>query len=381
MGYIHNVQGTDHTVTDKDGQHFVIDAITRQITNNTGKVVLTKLDHNSECFTFEIPGEIEGHDMSDCNVVEVHYININSATREKNADVYTVNDFAVSEGKGTFTWLVSQSATQHVGTLSFAVRFACYPETEEGLDTSSTPLYSWRTGVFSGINIIDSVFSAEQAIGDYSDILESWWRKIESTHKDVYVITDEGAIINVTKAVEDMETAVDNKVAELEGKVSGFETTFNEKMSGFDTTFNELENETHNLLQDVRDASEILYPVGTLFRTTVLGGYPSIGTWELISSVPTSTTITEKVQGTTSELSQTIHDGEAMFVAEGSIDLGLGCSDVKILALPSGYVSYDEETGIAYWRLYSTSPSSDVIGTITATTTVDGPPYEYERTE
>lgn len=221
MGYIHNVQGKDHTVTDKDGQHFVIDAITRQITNNTGKVVLTKLDHNSECFTFEIPGEIEGHDMSDCNVVEVHYINIDSSTRAQNADVYTVEDFAVNEEKkGTFSWIVSRSATQYAGTLNFAVHFACYPETEEGADKSSTPLYSWRTGVFSGISIIDSVFSAEQAIDDYSDILQSWWNKIESTHEDVYMITDDGFILNLTDSMENLT----GRVGTLETEVSGLKT-------------------------------------------------------------------------------------------------------------------------------------------------------------
>ena len=220
MGYIHNVQGKDHAVTDKDGQHFVIDAITRQITNNTGKVVLTKLDHNSECFTFEIPGEIEGHDMSDCNVVEVHYINIDSSTRAQNADVYMVEDFVVNEKKGTFSWIVSRSATRYVGTLNFAVHFACYPETEEGVDKSSTPLYSWRTGVFSGITIIDSVFSAEQAISDYSDILQSWWNKIASTHEDVYAITEEGAFINLTDTVEDLT----GRVGTLETDVVGLKT-------------------------------------------------------------------------------------------------------------------------------------------------------------
>lgn len=222
MGYIHNVQGKDHTVTDKDGQHFVIDAITRQITNNTGKVVLTKLDHNSECFTFEIPGEIEGHDMSDCNVVEVHYINIDSSTRAQNADVYTVEDFTVNEEekKGTFSWLVSRSATQYAGTLNFAVHFACYPESEDGVDKSSTPLYSWRTGVFSGITIINSVFSAEQAISDYSDILQSWWNKIASTHEDVYMITDDGFILNLTDSMENLT----GRVGTLETEVSGLKT-------------------------------------------------------------------------------------------------------------------------------------------------------------
>ena len=47
-------------------------------------------DHNSECFTFEIPKEIEGHNVTDCNVVEIHYINIDN-TGNIYEGVYTSN--------------------------------------------------------------------------------------------------------------------------------------------------------------------------------------------------------------------------------------------------------------------------------------------------
>ena len=43
-----------HDVIDYD-KHFVIDPVTRQIDNKSGKIVLMQNDHNSERFTFEIP--------------------------------------------------------------------------------------------------------------------------------------------------------------------------------------------------------------------------------------------------------------------------------------------------------------------------------------
>ena len=66
-----------HSVYDGD-THFKIDPVTRQIENTSGKVILMQNDHNSERFTFEIPRTIDGHDMSQCNAVEVHYINIDA---------------------------------------------------------------------------------------------------------------------------------------------------------------------------------------------------------------------------------------------------------------------------------------------------------------
>ena len=61
-----------HSVIDTD-KHFVIDPVTREITNNSEKLSLMQNDHNSETYTFEIPRNIDGHEMALCNVVEIHY--------------------------------------------------------------------------------------------------------------------------------------------------------------------------------------------------------------------------------------------------------------------------------------------------------------------
>lgn len=220
MGYIHEhkvkIDPDDvHNVVDSDIDEsghvyrFIIDPITRQISHGSSKLVLTKLDHNSECFTFEIPKTIEGHDMSKCNVVEVHFINIGLEPGEESPGVYTVpGALTYDEDKEayTFTWLISQVATKYIGTLNFAVRFACYPETEEGKDKTSVPLYAWRTAMFSGINIIDSVFSEEQAIADYSDILQEWWNRIESASTEVYAITSGGAFVSLNELIDELQS-------------------------------------------------------------------------------------------------------------------------------------------------------------------------------
>ena len=81
-----------HPVYDTD-LHLLIDPITREITNESGKTVIMQYDHNSERFTFEIPRYVDGHDMSLCNVVEFHYINTDANDKTiQNADVYQVDD-------------------------------------------------------------------------------------------------------------------------------------------------------------------------------------------------------------------------------------------------------------------------------------------------
>lgn len=166
MGHI-----IDHAITDtqSDG-YFHINPVTREITNSgpTKKLTLIKNDHNSEVFTFELPRMIEGHDMSLCNQVTVHFINIGSS-RERSENVYTIykrnvddpepkedeNDqpgmlfteerqfgFLNKDKDGNVitdpdkqvvigTWLISRAATEYRGTLSFVVRFECLNTEDE----------------------------------------------------------------------------------------------------------------------------------------------------------------------------------------------------------------------------------------------------------
>ena len=159
-----------HIVLDSD-PHFVIDPNTRAIINASDKVKLMQYDHNSEEFTFEIPRYVDGHDMSLCNTVTIHFINVGSDT---NKDVYKVDNFTLMETdpeKIAFSWLISKNVTMYAGTLSFLIKFTC---TEE----DGTVDYAWHTDIFKGIKISAGMENQESVIEEYSDILQQWRTEI-----------------------------------------------------------------------------------------------------------------------------------------------------------------------------------------------------------
>lgn len=163
MAHIHNVVDSD--------KYFVIDPITRRITNTSGKISLMQLDHNSERFTFEIPRLIDNHDMSLCNKVEVHYINTDGIF--SNDGIYEVDDLSVSAGsedKVTFSWLISQNVTQYVGDVNFAILYAC--TTDDVID------YQWHTDICSGITVGETLNNSNNIVTEYTDILEQWRKKL-----------------------------------------------------------------------------------------------------------------------------------------------------------------------------------------------------------
>ena len=158
-----------HPVHDMD-KHFIIDPIARTVTNaESKKTLLMQNDHNSERFSFEIDKIVEGHDMSLCNKVEVHYTNIDVNKKDFNPGVYEVNDVEASAddpNKLIFTWLVSQNATMYNGVLQFNVVFACV---ENGIVT-----YRWSSGMNNSIAIAKSLNNGETIEESYPDILTQW---------------------------------------------------------------------------------------------------------------------------------------------------------------------------------------------------------------
>ena len=159
----------NHSVIDKD-KYFQIDSITREVRNESSpkKITIIQHDHNSERFTFECPRYIEGHDMSLCNDVKVHYINIDGKTSKENKDIYEVADLRVNpdnEDTVICSWLISQNATQLVGTLVFIVRYSCL--------SGSIIDYSWNTARTT-VNISDGINNTDFIATEYVDILEKW---------------------------------------------------------------------------------------------------------------------------------------------------------------------------------------------------------------
>lgn len=170
MEHMHNIIDTD--------VRFSIDAIHRRIKSESKKLTLMQGDHNSERFTFEIPRYIEGHDMTLCNKVEVHYLNTATKEKEKGkvaTGKYDVEDLQISpedEAKVLFSWLISKNATKYAGVLSFRIKFRCI---EHDIET-----YSWNTEIFIEIKINDGINADESFEIEYVDIIEQWKAAVKS---------------------------------------------------------------------------------------------------------------------------------------------------------------------------------------------------------
>ena len=166
--------GHAHPVTDMD-VHFEIDAVTRKIQAKSGKSALIQGDHNSEVFTFRLPRLIDGHDMSKCNSVQVHYINVDSTTKAQINGVYAVEDMRVDpedENAVVLSWLISQNATKYAGILSFIVKFMC-------VDGGAVS-YVWNTAIFTGISISNGIDNSGVIVEEYADVLAQWEVRLDT---------------------------------------------------------------------------------------------------------------------------------------------------------------------------------------------------------
>lgn len=159
MAHIHSVYDTD--------KHFTIIPATRVLENQTpDKVCVMQYDHDSERITFDLPAVIEGHNIMDCNKVEVHYLNIDAQTKAQRQGLYEVGDLQLSpadEAVAICSWLISMNATQLVGPLYFRVTFKCV--------TGGNIDYSWSTAVYKGLTVSDGINCTEYIAEQYADVL------------------------------------------------------------------------------------------------------------------------------------------------------------------------------------------------------------------
>lgn len=199
MAHIHNVFDTE--------PRYAIDPVKRTISHLTkDEEVVVQGDHNSERFAFEIPRFIDGHDMSLCNRVEIHYINI-GGTNERKADVYEVDDMQIDpEGstKVICSWLISANATTYAGSLSFALKFKC-------LDDNGETTYAWNTQPYTGIKVTNGINNGEAVVNKWSDILDEWYNTLVSSG-DEGVNKVEAATNEALLKIEEQSTAYANAI-------------------------------------------------------------------------------------------------------------------------------------------------------------------------
>ena len=210
-----------HDVIDSDVR-FLIDPAKRTISNqNSTKLILIQGDHNSERFSFEIPRTVEGHDMSLCNVIRIHYINTCSKTRSTSCDIYEPDDMTVSTENTQvvhFSWLISNTATVYAGSLAFAIEFQCVVDDKI--------VYSWHTAPNTTITISDGISNTEVIAEEYSDILTTWWLRIfanatlpieihdmesfaalngQTSDNTLYLLEDDPTLEEIEKVIEAMK--------------------------------------------------------------------------------------------------------------------------------------------------------------------------------
>ena len=170
----------EHPVLDTDVR-FVIDPITRKIKNESGKSALTKGDHNSERFTFEVARYVaDGHDMSLCNVVGVHYTNTDAKNKDaKSRGLYIVKDLHVDhedENKVVFSWPIHRTGTRYAGPLNFSIKFKCIIDGGEE--------FGWGTPTFVGISIADCEDNSEAIEEEYTDAISAIAGRLDDLEKN-----------------------------------------------------------------------------------------------------------------------------------------------------------------------------------------------------
>lgn len=184
-----------HSLYDSD-MRFLIDSRSGKIKNQSNRKSLIRHAHKSERFTFEIQRNIEGHDMSKCNMVEIHYKNMDDE------DIYTVNDLAVSsedENVVIFSWLITRNATSNAGTLKFAIHFLC--------DDYDFPTESCSVKITDTINNTDTIEEKYLDIFARHDVqIEERERTMKESIESVTGKSYDG----ITAAIQDMQSVFDD---------------------------------------------------------------------------------------------------------------------------------------------------------------------------
>lgn len=240
---------------------FEIDPITRSIRNESkAKTTVIQFDHNSERFTFTLPRIIEGHDMTECNKVEVHYLN--GAT----PGVYEVDDLKISdadEKKVTCSWLISQNATQNTGALHFLIRFSC-------VDADGTIKYVWNTDIFKGINVTTGMFNAAAIVEQYADVLEQWKKELfgsGNTLEEAKAYTDE-KIEGVQATITEMEGNIVAEIQQTDMHLSSVNDDLNDLKSETNATFSEVQSSLNYILESLNTGLDNILAI----QNNLIGG-------------------------------------------------------------------------------------------------------------
>lgn len=194
-----------HLMNDSDS-YFVIDPATRLMSNGSDEPsYIMQYDHDSVILTFELPRFVDGHDMTKCNRVLVHWNNISEFTVDERAESTEIDDLRINpknESTVICSWQISRNSTQYSGKLTFLVQYKCV---ENGVTT-----YEWHTDIFDNVIIKSGRNNGEQSVIDYTDIIEQWRSKLfdvsDSVIADIATASEEQKAAIAAKGEETLAT-------------------------------------------------------------------------------------------------------------------------------------------------------------------------------
>lgn len=133
-----------HTIKDA-GVPLVVDPFTRKVTvPATERVIGVVGDHCSEKVTFQVPKEIDKHNMPECDRKYVSWLNVEGTPG--------TDELKLVEGtEDLYEWLVRDALTVAKGLVSFSLHFEC-DDPETGKQN-----YSWGTHTCNACEILDSL--------------------------------------------------------------------------------------------------------------------------------------------------------------------------------------------------------------------------------
>jgi hypothetical protein len=200
-----------HLIPEYDADpHFSIDADTQElIYESEEELTFMQGDHNSKRITFELPRYVDWHDISLCNKVRVHFININAEDPELRVeDTYKVDDLHLcpddEENTVVCSWLVSKHSTKYAGTLNFVVSFLVINDETKEIE------YSWNTMIYADIPVRECYDHGESTVVKYADILEEWHQKLidDSTSGVNEILRAQNEALDILEAMK--EDVIDN---------------------------------------------------------------------------------------------------------------------------------------------------------------------------
>jgi hypothetical protein len=385
--------GHSHKVSDTD-THFTIDPKTRAIVNQSDKNAVMQFDHCSERLTFSLPRYIEGHDMSVCNKVEVHFLNVDAKTKDQISGHRELDDFQIDPSdseKVRVSWLITKGATKLGGKLNFLLDFRCV---EDDVET-----YAWHTDFYLGFMVNAGMDAAALFEVEYSDVIAQWkesvmahftadmdaWKEstkgVLSREIDQKIAVERARIDQFT-ALKDGSTTGDAELQDIRVGANG--TVYNNAGDSVRGQVDQLVAGTciHDTFGDFLVTSQNLFNVATV----TAGGYLNIdGTvvesesWYYSDFIPLNPHENVVYQEPWAmSMAFCAYDKNKVFLGAVYNSESLPCSDgntrhryIKIVDHP--FYDFDR-SAIAYVRINTSSPNSCFVGYGTEYP-VEVPPY------